>query len=212
MTRTLAIALAAMLAPALASADACRDEIAALFDTGPLNPFNLPPNHVEKEVLNPDGSRQYILDIHTQSPTRIVSGIRGGMLMMMVGSDTWMGPSLDGPWTAGQRMQTDDMEAAQRTVPEAQARNLSDTECPGITSLDGKDRLTYVFRTRTDPHPARGNSWWGSLDRVYIDPATGLIDEIHQTEHVASWAEGMKMETHILRYSYDPDLRIEPPE
>ncbi len=200
------------LAPAAALADACHDEIAALFDGGPLDSAARPPHRQIKEVRSPDGDLLYTFEARIASATTSIAGIRdSGNYAMAIGNKTWLGPGIDGPWTPSTDM-PGDMEAAQAQVVASQRANLAETECPGLTDHNGKTFLTYRFRTRTDPDPARGNSWWGSKDTVYLDPGTGRVMIWEQTEHIASWSPDMTMERHVITLDYDDSIAIAPPD
>lgn len=207
------VLLVLMLWPVAVTADACREEIAAMFDGGPLDPFARPPWRQVKEIYAEDGSLGYIMDSLAVDPVHQVSGIRdSGQFLMMIGRESWRGPSPEGPWTPSGMTLTEDMLAAQKAVAPSMAANLSETECLGTVERDGRTLIAYGFRTKVDPHPARGNSWWGSKDVVYLDPETRLPVIWEQTEHIASWAEGVKNERHVSTLTYPDDIEITPPE
>lgn len=211
-SRTLAAAAVAILAAPAAQADPCRDEIAALYDGGTLDSFARPAHRQTKRVYSPEGDLKYTFDAVIESPLAIRSGVQGsGNYMMAIGNRTWMGPGLDGPWTQSMDM-PGDMEAAQRQVVASQQANLTETECPGLTERDGKTYLTYRFRTRTDPNPDRGDSWWGSLDTVFLDPDTKQVVVWELSEHVSSWSPEMNREVHVIEFDYDTDIAVTPPE
>ncbi len=200
----------AAIQPAIA--DACRDKIAALYDGGTLDSFARPKHRQVKRVYSPEGGLQYVFDAVIESPLAIKSGIRdSGQYFMAIGNKTWIGASLDGPWSASNDM-PGDMEAAQRQVVTSQQANLEDTECTGLTERDGKTYLTYRFRTKTDPSPERGNSWWGSHDTIWLDPETRQVAIWELTEHVSSWAAEMNHERHVITFEYDPEISVTAPD
>lgn len=195
-----------------ARADDCHDEVSALYDGGTLDSFARPAHRQIKRVFSAEGDLKYIFDIVVETPLATIAGIRdGGQFIMAVGNNTWMGPTLDGPWTAGTDMQGD-MEAAQRQVVTSQQKNLKDVECLGLTERDGATYQTYRFRTKTDPSPERGESWWASYDTIWLDPETRQVAIWELTEHEASWAPETNMEVHVIEFEYDPAIRVAPPE
>jgi hypothetical protein len=195
-----------------ALADSCRDEIAALYDGGTLDSFARPRHRQIKRVYSTDGDLKFVFDAVIESPLAIKSGVReSGQFFMAIGNKTWMGPTLDGPWTASTDM-PGDMEAAQRQVVTSQQANLEETECLGTTERDGSTYLTYRFRTKTDPSPERGNSWWGSLDTIWLDPETRQVAVWELTEHLSSWAPDLNMDKHVIEFEYDPEISVSPPQ
>ena len=209
------ILLAAVLslsqaAPALA--DPCRDEIAALFDGGALDIFAQPPYRAEMRVLGPDGAEKQVFDWVVETPVRQLFGMRGGtQYMLHLGAQSWMGPGPEGPWTALGEIGAGGTAEAQRAVGRSQQANLQDTECPGVTERDGTAYLTYSFRTRTDPDPARGDSWFSGAQTILIDPGTGLLMIREEREMAGSWAPEPSPDTRITTYAYDPALVLETP-
>ena len=203
----------ALLAPAPALADPCTEEIAALFRGGPLDGFAREPHMQVRESFAADGTPISTFEAVIVSPLEMVSGVRGaGRYLLLVDREGWMGPTMEGPWEPAGMTVTEDMLAAQRSVPEDQAGNLTETECLGEVDLDGAPAIAYRFRTKVDPHPARGDSWWGSLDTVHLDPETGRVIRWEQTEQVSSWAEGVSDERHVTVFDYAPGIAVERPE
>lgn len=198
------------LLPLPAIADACHDEIAALFDGGTLDSGARPKHWQIREVFAPDGSLLYTFEFKVASATQTAAGVIGsGNYMMTIGNKTWSGPSIDGPWSPSGDM-SGDIAASQAQVVTSMRANLAETECLGLTEFDGESYLTYKYRTKTDPSPVRGDSWWGALDTIYLDPKTGQVMIWIQTEHIASWAPDMKMERHVTRLKYDETIVISP--
>ncbi|WP_102107351.1 hypothetical protein [Oceaniglobus roseus] len=210
---TVLVLMVAVPSMAVAQDDAaCLAEIRALFD-GPLDPFRRPPFRQVQESYSPDGTLVSTSDTIVESPVRQISGVRGsGQYMLMIGRDAWMGTSPEGPWTPMGQMMTEDMEAAQRQVPQSMAANLTEVDCPGLTETPEGPRLVYRYRTKVDPHPARGNSWWGAKEEVWLDPGTRLPVRWETTEHVASWQEGMTMDRNVSTLTYDDALKVPDPE
>ena len=204
------LTLLALPAPALA--DPCTEEIAAMFRGGALDPFARPAHRQLREVYGEDGALDSTFEALIETPTQIVSGVVGsGNYMLMQGRETWIGPTMDGPWSPSGMTITEDVAAAQAAVPESQAANLTGAECLGETEVEGRAAIAYRFTTRVDPHPARGNSWWGSRDTVYLDPDTGLPFRWEATDHQSSWAQGLSRELHVTTIEYDASIDVEAP-
>lgn len=203
------LAVASLGAAAPARADACRDSIVALFAGGALDPFAQPPQWRQTETFDAAGNSLRVYDTLIETPVRQIGGIRGaGRYMMTLGADTWSAPAMEGPWTPAGRMQVADPEAAQRAVPRSMAANLSEAECPGEVEVGGRGLVEFRFRTRVDPDPDRGESWWSTKDRVWIDPATGRLQFWEQTEMRASWAPEVSGERVVISVAYDPTWRV----
>jgi hypothetical protein len=195
------------------AADPCTDEIAAMFLKGSLNAFSRPSNRASRETFAPDGTSQDIFDVIVETPLLMASGVRGsGQFYLSNGNDTYSGPSLEGPWTSIGQMQMADLEAAQRSIAESQAKNVTEAECLGTVELDGQKLINYRFRNLVGPDPIRAESWWGSLDSVFIDPETNLVMRWEMTENIASWAPEVNHDRHVTTYSYEAMAPLVIPE
>ena len=211
--RAATLAVSAIAAALPAHAVTCAEEIAALFDGGTLDPFARPAHRQTRESFAADGTLIATYEAVIESPLEMVSGVKGqGRYLLLVDREGFMGPSMDGPWTAAGMTVTEDMEAAQRAVAPSQAANLTETECLGEVDVDGRPAIAYRFVTRVDPHPARGDSWWGSRDTVHLDPETRQVFRWEQTEQVSSWAEGTSDEVHVTHIEYDETIDLVRPE
>jgi hypothetical protein len=208
----LSLALLAALAPIPALADACTDEIAALFHGGALDPFTRPPHMIETTTRDASGAVQYEMLTLWDTPLRSLSGMKGQMVTLMIGPDTWIGPGPQGPWTKAPNQNPPDMAAFQAAIRDQLAANLRDTACPGQTTLDGQTFTTYRFTTQTDPNPDQGGSYFGAAYTVYISPETGLLAREDQTGAFAHYQPAPGTDTTVALYSYDPALQLAAPD
>jgi hypothetical protein len=193
--------------PTLASADACRDEIAALF-AGPLDPFQRPAHRQITTVYDPTGTEIRQMLSLVETPLRTIAGQPSqNWFTMAIDQNVWNGPSPDGPWTnAGAQMPSDRADAMKQVL-EDQIANLSDTSCHGS---DASGLIRYTYRTVTNPDAS--GSYFGSLDRVTLDPNIGQIVEFDRTEFINPWTEGISMERWLIKVEFDPSIAVNPPE
>ncbi|WGW04905.1 hypothetical protein [Tropicibacter oceani] len=203
---------AALVPAAPAMAYDCHDRVAAMFDGGPLDPFQRPPHSYANTVTGTDGVVQYVFDVWWQTPVRAISGMRGGALYtLMVGSDTWTGPSAKGPWTEMMNQLPEDHEAYQREVVRQQQTNLKGADCAGLVEIDGHTLDKVSFYTQTDPTGDMG-SWFGASNTVYVDPETGQVARWDMTGFTNSFSQTVTLDNHVLIFTYDPSIRIEAPQ
>jgi len=192
--------------------DTCRDKIDAMFDGGPLDPFVRAPHRLTNTETDANGQflRRYLTK--WQTPSRTVSGIEGGGLFaLIIGQDSWTGPSLDGPWTKAPNMLPMDHDTFQRMQQAQMRANLSDTACPGMTEIDGAPFDTVSYVTKTDPTPESHNAWFGARHTVYIHPDTQQVMRWEMTDFVSSFAPDLSKNVQVQIYDYDPDLTIDVP-
>ncbi len=202
----LAAALLA-LAPISAAADACRDEIAALYD-GPLDPFQRPPHMQIVQVYDAEGNPQRVFHNTIETPLRTMSGIRAEKFFTLaIDRDIWNGPSEEGPWTKNAAQMPEGREEAMRQAYAEQKANLTDTVCHGETD-DGL--IHYTYRTQTNPDATGG--FYGSLDQIWLDPEMGQIVRFELTEFVNAWTESASKERHEIEVVFDPTIKVDPPE
>ena len=201
----------ALSLPLPAIADACRDEIAALYAGGALDPFAQPAYSYDTTVTAADGTVKYEFHTVFDTPLRSMSGLKGQMVTLSIGSRTWIAPGPDGPWTEAPNQNPDDMEAFHKANRDQLARNIRDAACPGETALDGQRYLTYRFTTQTDPDPATG-AYFGSTKTVFIDPATGRLMRIEDTGGFAHYAPDPGTDVTTSVYTYDPAISLSAPD
>lgn len=188
-------------------ADGCRDEIAALYD-GPLDPFQRPPHRQVVQVHDADGNalRQFHNTIET--PLRTISGeVASQHFTLVVDRDIWNGPSPEGPWTANPAQMPEGREEAMRTQYAQLRANMTDTVCHG-TDADG--RISYSYRSQTDKDAT--GSFFGSHDRIWIDPDTGQIVRFELTDFVNAWSSGVSAERHVIEVTFDPSIKVKRPD
>jgi hypothetical protein len=57
-----------------------------------------------------------------------------------------------------------------------------------------------------------GNAFFGSSDTAYIDLETRQVMRLEQTGFFSSWLPEPGKDTHITRFTYDPEVKINAPE
>ncbi|MEL7117418.1 MAG: hypothetical protein AAGP08_17845 [Pseudomonadota bacterium] len=192
--------------PVSAQADACRDEIVALFN-GPLDPFQRPPHSQRTQVLNADGSEQRVMLSLIETPMRTIAGQpSSNWFTMAIDNEIWNGPSPEGPWTANPAGFAGDRVAQMERILKAQIANLTDTECHGP---DEAGNLRYTYRTQSDPD--ENGTYFGALDTITVDKDSGQVIHFDQTEFVNSWSEGVSMERWVIEVTFDPAIKVNPP-
>lgn len=198
-----------ILTPLSAQADSCRDEIAALYSGGVLDPFARPARREVTMRVMPDGSESLVTDVEWEAVTRSISE-SGGAFYLVHGRRMWSGPSREGPWTDTGSPLPEDFEEMTREMADQNAANISQAECPGEVEIDGQRRIKYVYRTKTDPN--RHGSWFGGLYTAYLDIETGQLMRLEVSETIASWAPDPAPHTDITNVTYDPSIRITAPD
>lgn len=213
MTRTLPAAiLAATLAltqPFAAAADACRDEIAALYDGGgALDPFARPPHRQKVQDFDADGAEIRATLNLFETPMRTIAGVPDdSQFTMAAGRDLWNGPSPEGPWQKLDFQMPEGRDDAMRAALVQERANLTDTACHGAEA-DGL--LHYTYRTRTDPDT--NGVFYGALNDLWIDAETGHPMRMEKTESIASWFDGVAQGRQVIVFEYDDSIRIVTPE
>ena len=213
MKKGLALALVCLLAhPSTVLADECRERIATMFDGGPLDPFSLQPHRMENTTYAADGSVRYVYRGLFENPLASLGGIDGGTVALIIGQDSWMGQSMEGPWTKAPNMVPDDHEAFIRGQTKQKIANLDRTACDGIVEMDGKSLEKYTFFTKTDPVDAVQGAWFGGMNTVYLEPDSGRVMRWEMSESVAHYQPEPSTDRQVNLYHYDPSIRVERPE
>jgi hypothetical protein len=205
----IAVLTAAVLAAPAAQADACREEIAALFAGGPLDPLALTPRVVTAVTVAPDGSQTPLYEAIFESLTRSMNNI-SGQFYLVDGTRAWTAAAPDGPWTFNGDTIPPDM--TERSIAQAQSmvRNLSETECLGPGNLAGQAVIADRCRTKVDPTPE--GAWWGALHTTYVDPVTGLVVRQDLAQQTAHYAPEPATTTEVMTYRHDPSIRLPVPD
>ncbi len=193
--------------PALA--DACRNEIAALYQGGALDPFGRPKRREITMSVQPDGTQALITDVMWEAVTRSITK-SGANHFLTYDRQMWMGPSFDGPWTPSPSALPEDFEAMTRAQADENAANLSETACMGEMSFGGQRLRRYAFRTHTDK-TAR-DSWFGGYHTVSINADTGQMVRMEIREMVSSWAPEPTKHMHVTTVDYDVNFAVTPPQ
>jgi len=186
-------------------ADACREEIAGLFLGGVMDPFARPPHVQYVEERDADGATIRENINYFETPLRTIAGASGNFTLA-IDTDIWNGPSPEGPWSSLGTMLPIDRGEKLVVMNEQQAANVSDTTCHGTTD----EGVKYSFRSTTDPD--ENGVFFGAMHHAWIDPDSNLITRLEMTEFVNSWSEGVSTDTHVIRFEYDPNLKVMAPE
>ncbi|CTQ53825.1 hypothetical protein LP7551_02354 [Roseibium album] len=212
MKKFIAISILTLL-PFNAQANDCFDKISKMFDAGPLDPFVRTPHSLTNTVTDADGNFLRKFQTRWQTPSRSVSGVEGsGYFALVINSDTWTGPTLDGPWTKAPNSLPDDHMEERRRQHEQQRANLSNTECSGETEIDGSKYDVVSFVTRTDPNPQMQDMWFGARHKVFIEQTTGKVSIWKSTDFVSSFAPELSKEMQVQVFTYNETLVIPDPE
>jgi hypothetical protein len=202
-----AAALPLVAIPCGAWADACREEIAALWD-GPMDPFQRPPHMQIVQMLDVDGNETRVFHNTVETPLRTIAGERAaGHFTLAIDRDVWNGPSEQGPWTVNAGQMPEGREATMRAQYAQQQANLTDTVCHGA---DEAGLIRYTYRTQTDKDAT--GSFFGSLDTVWLDPEMGQIVRFELSEFVNPWTKGVSKERHLIEVVFDPAIKVVRPE
>ncbi len=203
------VALVAALMAGPALSDPCRDEIAALFTGGALDPFERPARREKTIRFAPDGTETVISEVEWLAVRRSLTR-SGGMYFLNYDTEMWLAQSADGPWTRSPSALPADFEDMTRAQNTQRAANLTETECLGSVELGQQSYAGYRYRTRTD-ETAEG-SWFGGYFTTYLDPETGQLMRLELREAVSSWQPEPTKDVDITTVIYDPDLTITKPE
>ena len=196
--------------PAPARADACRDEIAALFDGGALDPFAQPPHRYDHVVTGADGSPRYAMTVTFASPLKSMTEMNTGMRSLVIGRDSWMAQGADAPWVKAPNMLPEDMEGLYRRHRDQLAANLRDTECLGPVEVEGQGLTAYRYTTQTDADDQ--GIYFGGTYTVYLDPDTGLKMRQEVDGALAHYQPDAGTDRTVQTYSYVDTITLSPPE
>jgi hypothetical protein len=193
-----------------AFATSCRDEIVALYDGGPLDPFVQPPYRYETTVTAADGTVKYEYITFFDTPLRSMNGLKGQTMYLVIGRDTWSAPGPEGPWTPTQNSLPEDMEGSQRAIRDQHAKNVTDAECLGKLDRDGATYVVYRFTTQTDP--GDDGVFFGANHTVFIDPEVNRMMIQEQRGFFAHYQTEPGTDISVAVYTYDPSFAISVPE
>ncbi|MFT7593231.1 MAG: hypothetical protein ACI8R4_000544 [Paracoccaceae bacterium] len=197
------------LLPFAATAD-CRDEIVALFDGGPLDPLVQPPYRYENSVTAADGSPRYRYVVTFDTPMRSMTEMTTGMTTLAIGRNTWTKSRPDGPWIETPSSLPEDLMGFHKHNRDQLAANVSDAECLGVVPLGGEDMTAYRYKTQTGPND--DGTYFGSLNTIYIDPASNRLMRQEQTGNFAHYQPEPGTDLTVMIYTYDPAITLAAPE
>lgn len=202
------LAIAAITSPAFS--DACHDEIVALYDGGPLDPFVQPPYQYEQTVTAADGTVKYEYITTFDTPMRAMNGLKGQTVYLSVDRRTWSAPDADGPWTETPNSLPEDLEGFHKANRDALASNTKDSECLGMVSIEGQDLMAYRYVTQTGPNP--DGTFFGATYTSYVDPATNRLMRQEQRGFFAHYQPEPGTDLNVSVYRYDPSFAISAPD
>lgn len=204
--------LLCLLLPGAALAEDCRDRIVALYSGGAMDPFARPAHSYVATTYGADGAVRWVYEGRYETALKTIGGMQGGSPILMIGSDTWTGPGIDGPWTATPNQNPPDMEAFIRGQMAQNVANLDRTRCDGMVDVDGQSLERFSWFTKTDPTEAAQGAWFGGVYTAYVDPATGLLMRLETSESVAHYQPQPGTDTQVSVYTYDPSIVIDAPQ
>lgn len=209
----LIVAAAVSGASQAAWADACLDEVKALF-RAELDPFNRKSYRSVKTVFGEDGKEQLVFDNIVENPLETISGNRGGPFGLVVDQQVWTGPTQEGPWTPSPTppaFPADRKSAYEETQAQMLSR-MADATCHGEVDLDGAKYLHYEYVVRPPEDKPAGKMWFAESDKIWIDPATRQVARWEQTDFQTSFLPGVSKERHVILFVYDESIRVDPPQ
>lgn len=210
--KAISLLLAAVLAAPLPALAACMDDIATMFDGGPLDPFARPAHRFTATTTGPDGVVKSVYRAEFVSPAHSMGWTEGNpMQVLIIGSDSWIRMAEDTPWMAAPNMVPADHEGFLRLQRDQQRANLTEVDCLGTLNIDGVDHEAVSFVTRTDPAEGTG-AWFGGHNRVFIAMDTGRVMRWEVTEAVSSFAPEPSADTQVILYDYDEQITLPRPE
>ncbi|MBV7408398.1 hypothetical protein [Maritimibacter sp. DP1N21-5] len=193
-----------------AFADACEDEIRALYGApdGVMDPSNLVPQEHQVVWEYPDGTKVFYNTARWESPARVLNETPNGFYLLFDGS-FYQGASWEGPWEPmGQDIDYDPVDFARGLNASVQA-SLRDVRCDGTVDLDGREALRFGFFARVEP--PGGGSWWEATHVLYVDPVTKQRLRIEEHRLSESWAPEVKEETRVTTVTLLPGYTIPNP-
>lgn len=209
--RGLKLAAALAIFAGAAEAESCLDTIRDLYSTT-LYAYDRPPYRSEKTVYDPDGTVLHVFVSTVESPLRTKSGVRGDAVALVIDRQVWTGPGPDGPWTEAPSNFPADRKAAHDRAHKQQLENITDPVCEGAVEMEGDTLLKYAFSTQTEPDPDQGGLFLGERSTVYIDPDTRRVMRWEQTDFVTPWMAEPDHARHVTTFTYDPEIRVDPPD
>ena len=195
----------ALATPALAD---CRTEIGALYDGGAMDEFTRRPHHIEMVDYAADGTMterhagQQIDGTHYT----LFSEMRG-MGVLYVGTEIWYQMGKDATWSNKQTMPEVRKEDLMRQQGE-KAASISEEECLGTRQEEGQSYLVLF----TDTSEQHGGGVNGAVHEAWVDPGTGELAILKDSEMVTPWKTKPDGSTRVTRYRYDDGIMITPPQ
>jgi len=198
----------ALAFPLPASAD-CAADVAALFQGGPLDPFERPNRREVTMLHSHDGPVTQVSDVLWDGVTRSINCTET-LCAMQVGTEMWIKPQGMDDWMSAPSQLPEDPETFARAIADDMAANLSEAECLGPNVLDGRDVSVFRYRTKTNPNEF--DAWFGGLFIAFIAADTGQLIRLEELESVSSFAPEPGLDLRVTDITYDDSISISEPE
>jgi len=216
MRRIFSIVPALLLGVAIAQpalAQACRDQIVALYDGGAMDDGARRPHHIEMTQHASDGtiSERHVGDVISGTHYTLYSEISKNAVLY-VGTDIWykMGGQ-DGPWGNHQEMPAVRADDLRQQLAE-KAASVSEAECLGQMDNGGKPYTVFRWRVFTETLKEYGGGVNGAVHEAWVDPDTGELAMRKDTDVVTPWKKEPDGSFVVTRFDYDDSITILPPE
>lgn len=195
-----------------AAADACRDEIVALYKGGAMDEYSRRPYHIEITNFAADGT------LTERNTGKVIDGTHytlfsevGKLGVLYVGTDVWYSTAPGGPWGSHQKMPAVRSDDLKRQLAE-KAESVSEVECLGKMEDAGKTYNVYRWRVFTETSEKYGGGVNGALHEAWVDPESGELAILKDAEVVTPWQKKSDGSTVVTRYRFDDLITINPPE
>lgn len=191
-----------------AAAD-CAAEIAKLFDGGAWDPFARENRRETSVIRHPDGKETRTSEVLWDGPYKSINCTSHGCVMA-IGNASWLGSSVDGPWTRSTDTGTVEPEKFVRATRDRLAASVAEPECLGPTELDGDQAVLYRFFSK--PEPNEHGSWWGGRYSVWVTQDSKRLLRIEIADGIASWAPNPSKDVQVTKVVYDSAISINEPK
>jgi len=205
MSRILIAACLTILATGHALADReCAETVRSIH----IQHFDRPAHRAERTV-EAFGQKTVYKDIVVDF-TRTLSQVNGADWTLVIGKDTWTGPSPDGPWRGHQihPQRTDQgWQEKLRAQTNAYADNMTDIACLGMVEIDGQTYAHYKFSSRSNPDSENGGCWYGATHEYFVDPSSNLVMRELSSHFTGSYGDDPES-SGLTIYAYDESITI----
>jgi hypothetical protein len=194
----------------VAASQDCVEKVQTMFK-GVWNPFARPPYRSVKTVYDSADKVLRVFDSIVQSPLRTISGTRdNGYFALVIDSNVWTGPSLEGPWSPSQGLPANRKEKVMR-AHQFMIDGIQSAQCARTVVLDGKELEKYVYKVKTAPDKERGGLWLAAANIIYFDPAAERIVRWEMSEMQSSWAPQVSPTREVTVFNFDGEIKVDAP-